>query len=353
MEQKNNLGKLTKKDFQSKQDIRWCPGCGSYGILASLQNLFVKLNIPKENIVFVSGIGCSSRLPYYINTYGFHSIHGRATTIASGLKMARPDLSVWIITGDGDGLSIGLHHLVHLMRRNINVNILLFNNRIYGLTKGQYSPTSKIGKITKSSPYGSIDRPINPVKLALSVDCTFIARSISNDLKNLSSTLEAAYKHKGTSFVEILQNCKVFNEGDFSAFDSKEYLHENTVFLEHDNPLVFGKNKDKFLSFKDNLIEITDNNSKNSKPIIYNAREDVPNISNLIANLDNEKFPIPLGIFREVERELYSELMENRDFKNKKNVENEKNFANLNEDFYKLEKERIESIFKKGAVWNV
>ncbi len=209
------LRQLTRRDFQTEQEIRWCPGCGDYSILAQVQKVLAGLGTPRENIVFVSGIGCSSRFPYYVNTYGFHGIHGRAPAIATGVKCANPDLSVWVITGDGDALSIGTNHLIHCLRRNVDVNILLFNNRIYGLTKGQYSPTSEFGKQTKSSPLGTIERPIWPVRTALAAQATFVARSIYADPTHLAKTIEAASRHRGTSFVEILQNCRVFNEGAF------------------------------------------------------------------------------------------------------------------------------------------
>ena len=236
---------LTKKDFESDQDIRWCPGCGDYSILTQTQRIMPDLGIPKENIVFISGIGCSSRFPYYMNTYGFHTIHGRAPTIASGVKMANPDLSVWIITGDGDSLSIGGNHFIHLMRRNFDVNMLLFNNRIYGLTKGQYSPTSEQGKTTKSTPLGSLEAPFNPISLALASGATFVARSLDRDTDHLRSTIKAAFEHKGTSFLEIYQDCLIFNKDAFKQFTDKSTKTENTVRLEHGKPLVFGKRQRK------------------------------------------------------------------------------------------------------------
>src|SRR5215831_9616769 len=237
--------KLTAKDFQTDQDVRWCPGCGDYSILKQVHTVLPQLGIPKENIVFISGIGCSSRFPYYTETFGMHSIHGRATAIASGLKMTRPELSVWIVTGDGDGLSIGGNHTIHLLRRNLDVNVLLFNNQIYGLTKGQYSPTSEENKITKSTPFGSIDHPFNPLALAMGADATFIARSMDRDPKHLQEALVRSHKHKGASFLEIYQNCNIFNDGAFEVFTEKGTKPEETLFLEQGKPLLFGASQEK------------------------------------------------------------------------------------------------------------
>ena len=236
---------LTPKDFATDQDVRWCPGCGDYSILKQVHTVLPQLGIPKEKIVFISGIGCSSRFPYYTDTFGMHSIHGRATAIASGLKATRPDLSVWIVTGDGDALSIGGNHTIHLLRRNVDVNILLFNNQIYGLTKGQYSPTSEQEKITKSTPYGSLDHPFNPTTLALGAEATFVARSMDRDPKHLQEILLASYRHKGSSFLEIYQNCNIFNDGTFEIYTEKATKKQGTIFLEHEKPLVFGANNEK------------------------------------------------------------------------------------------------------------
>src|ERR1700753_2890441 len=236
---------LTAKDFATDQEVRWCPGCGDYIILAQVQKVMPTLGIPRENIVIISGIGCSSRFPYYMNTYGMHSIHGRATAIASGLKATRPELSVWIVTGDGDSLSIGGNHTIHLLRRNFDVNILLFNNQIYGLTKGQYSPTSETDKVTKSTPIGSIDHPFNPLALAMGADATFIARSMDRDPKHLQQMLMRSHQHKGSSFLEIYQNCNIFNDGAFEIFTEKASKPVETLFLEHGKPLVFGAAKNK------------------------------------------------------------------------------------------------------------
>jgi 2-oxoglutarate ferredoxin oxidoreductase subunit beta len=244
---------FTAKDIASDQEVRWCPGCGDYSILKQVQTVVPKLGHRKEDIVFISGIGCSSRFPYYMDTYGMHSIHGRATAIATGLKMARPDLSVWVITGDGDSLSIGAGHTIHMLRRNPNLNVLLFNNQIYGLTKGQYSPTSELGKVTKSTPMGSLDHPFNPLALALGADASFIARSLDRDPKHLQEMLIRADKHVGTSFLEIYQNCNVFNDGAFFTFTEKETKSDHVLFLEHGQPMVFGKDRSKGIRLKDNI----------------------------------------------------------------------------------------------------
>ena len=239
-----DLPVLTRKDFVTDQEVRWCPGCGDYSILAQMQKMLPELHVARENIVFISGIGCSSRFPYYVETYGFHSIHGRALTLATGLKTARPELTVFVITGDGDGLSIGGNHLLHAMRRNIDLNVILFNNRIYGLTKGQFSPTSEFGKVTKSSPYGTTEQPLNPIRIALAAGATFVARSVDRDTKHLEETLYKATQHKGTSFVEVYQNCNIFNDGAFSAFVDKEVRQERMVYLENGKPLRFGRNSE-------------------------------------------------------------------------------------------------------------
>src|SRR6185369_13028249 len=236
--------KLTRKDFESDQEVRWCPGCGDYAILAQVQRVLPELGVPRENFVFVSGIGCSSRFPYYVNTYGFHSIHGRAPAIATGLKITRPELSVWVVTRDGDALSIGGNHLIHVLRRNLDLNILLFNNRIYGLTKGQYSPTSETGKVTKSTPAGSLDHPFDPIALALGADASFVARSVDVDAKHLQEVLRRAHAHRGASFVEILQNCNIFNDGAFNDLSDKQIKADHQLVLEHGKPLIFGKDKD-------------------------------------------------------------------------------------------------------------
>lgn len=303
--------KYTAKDFASDQDVRWCPGCGDYSILAQVQRTLPELNIPKEKIVFVSGIGCSSRFPYYMNTYGFHGIHGRATAIASGLKVSRPDLSVWVTTGDGDLLSIGGNHFIHVLRRNIDMNILLFNNKIYGLTKGQYSPTSEHGKKTKSSPFGVIDHPFNPILLALGAEGTFIARSIDREPKHLQEMIYRAAKHKGTSFIEIFQNCNIFNDGAYDHLTDKEVKDENVVIIEHNKPLVFGKKRNKGIKldgFKPIVINFDEGRNSINDCLIYDETNN--DLAYIVARLtDNSNFPTPIGVFLNVERSTYDEEM--------------------------------------------
>lgn len=303
--------KYTAKDFASDQDVRWCPGCGDYSILAQVQRTLPELNIPKEKIVFVSGIGCSSRFPYYMNTYGFHGIHGRATAIASGLKVSRPDLSVWVTTGDGDLLSIGGNHFIHVLRRNIDMNILLFNNKIYGLTKGQYSPTSEHGKKTKSSPFGVIDHPFNPILLALGAEGTFIARSIDREPKHLQEMIYRAAKHKGTSFIEIFQNCNIFNDGAYDHLTDKEVKDENVVIIEHNKPLVFGKKRNKGIKldgFKPIVINFDEGSNSINDCLIYDETNN--DLAYIVARLtDNPNFPTPIGVFLNVERSTYDEEM--------------------------------------------
>lgn len=305
--------KLTAKDFTSDQEIRWCPGCGDYSILKQVQTIMPELNIPKEKIAIIAGIGCSSRFPYYMETYGLHGIHGRATAIASGLKATRPDLSVWVISGDGDGLSIGGNHTIHLLRRNINVNFLLFNNEIYGLTKGQYSPTSQEGRITKSSPFGSIDHPFNPLALVLGAGGTFIARSMDRDPIHLRTILKRAQEHTGTSFVEIYQNCNVFNDGAFEVFTEKSSKKAETLFMEHGKPLVFGTNNEKGIKldgFKPIVVNIADVSANDLW--IHDERDEMK--ATLLTRFfdDPQKvghLPRPFGIFYIEERPTYEEAM--------------------------------------------
>jgi 2-oxoglutarate ferredoxin oxidoreductase subunit beta len=305
---------LTPKDFATDQEVRWCPGCGDYSILAQVQKVMPTLGIPKENIVIVSGIGCSSRFPYYMNTYGMHSIHGRATAIASGLKAARPELSVWIVTGDGDSLSIGGNHTIHLLRRNFDVNILLFNNQIYGLTKGQYSPTSEENKITKSSPFGSVDHPFNPLALAMGADATFVARSMDRDPKHLQESLLRSQKHKGSSFLEIYQNCNIFNDGAFEIFTEKGSKPEETLFLTQGEPLVFGAAKNKGIKldgFKPVVVNLEEGHSKDEL-WVHNER-DFYKAQILVRMFDDphkdSHLPRPFGVFYETERACYEDVM--------------------------------------------
>jgi 2-oxoglutarate ferredoxin oxidoreductase subunit beta len=305
---------LTAKDFSTDQEVRWCPGCGDYSILAQVQKVMPGLGIPRENIVIISGIGCSSRFPYYMNTYGMHSIHGRATAVASGLKATRPELSVWVVTGDGDGLSIGGNHTIHLLRRNFDINILLFNNQIYGLTKGQYSPTSEPKKITKSTPYGSLDHPFNPLALALGADATFIARTMDRDPKHLQQLLIRANQHKGASFLEIYQNCNIFNDGAFEIFTEKSSKPAETLFLEHGKPLLFGAQMNKGIrleGFKPVVVEL--GNGISADDLWIHDENDFYKGQILTRMFDDPRIeghlPRPFGVFYETNRLTYEDLM--------------------------------------------
>jgi len=305
---------LTPKDFATDQEVRWCPGCGDYSILAQVQKIMPTLGIPRENIAIISGIGCSSRFPYYMNTYGMHSIHGRATAVASGLKAARPDLNVWIVTGDGDGLSIGGNHMIHLLRRNFNVNILLFNNQIYGLTKGQYSPTSEENKITKSTPFGSIDHPFNPLALVLGADATFVARSMDRDTKHLQTLLLRAQAHHGTSFLEIYQNCNIFNDGAFEMFTEKTTKADEALFLENEQPLIFGANKDKGIKLDGFTPKVVSLNEVHTADDLWvHDENDIYKAQILTRMFDNPKeehhLPRPFGVFYQAIRPAYEDMM--------------------------------------------
>ena len=305
---------LTSKDFTTDQEVRWCPGCGDYSILAQVQKVMPTLGIPKEDIVIISGIGCSSRFPYYMNTYGMHSIHGRATAIASGLKATRPELSVWIVTGDGDALSIGGNHTIHLLRRNFDVNILLFNNQIYGLTKGQYSPTSEENKVTKSTPYGSIDHPFNPLALAMGADASFIARSMDRDPKHLQAMLLRSQAHKGASFLEIYQNCNIFNDGAFEIFTEKTTKPEEAIFLEQDKPLIFGASQQKGIKL-DGIKPVVVNIGEEAsvEDLWVHDEHDFYKAQLLIRMFDDPRieghFPRPFGVFYEADRACYEDVM--------------------------------------------
>jgi 2-oxoglutarate/2-oxoacid ferredoxin oxidoreductase subunit beta len=305
---------LTAKDFTTDQEVRWCPGCGDYSILAQVQKVMPTLGIPRENIVIISGIGCSSRFPYYMNTYGMHSIHGRATAIASGLKASRPELSVWIVSGDGDGLSIGGNHTIHLLRRNFDVNILLFNNQIYGLTKGQYSPTSEQKKVTKSTPFGSIDHPFNPLALALGADATYVARTMDRDPKHLQSMLIRTNQHKGASFLEIYQNCNIFNDGAFEIFTEKSTKPQETLFLEQGKPLLFGAAGDKGIKLDGFTPKVVDlNNGFSADDCWVHDEKDIYKAQILVRVFDDPKIeghlPRPFGVFYETDRPCYEEVM--------------------------------------------
>jgi 2-oxoglutarate ferredoxin oxidoreductase subunit beta len=296
--------KLTRKDFQSDSDVRWCPGCGDYAILATMQKYLASIDADPANTVMVSGIGCSSRFPYYMNTYGFHTIHGRAPAVATGLKVANPDLDVWLITGDGDSMSIGGNHLIHVLRRNLNINILMFNNEIYGLTKGQYSPTSPVGTRKKTTPMGSVDRPFNPLQLALGAQATFVARTVDSDPKHMAKVLAAAHQHKGTSFVEILQNCVIFNKDFYSANIDRAVRADRTVDLFPGEPMVYGKESDKGLRLNGFEMEFC----SAAEADVWNpsTRSAAPGfMMSDITAIDG--MPMPMGIFRDVDASCYDE----------------------------------------------
>jgi len=301
--------KLGMKDFKTDQEVRWCPGCGDYAILAAVQSFVPELGLKRENMVFVSGIGCSSRFPYYMDTYGFHSIHGRAPAIATGLAASRPDLSVWVITGDGDALSIGGNHLIHALRRNVNLNILLFNNRIYGLTKGQYSPTSEVGKITKSTPMGSLDKPFNPISLAIGAEASFVARTIDSDRKHLQSVLREAAEHRGTSLVEIYQNCNIFNDDAFEPLKDPEQRDDITLRLEHGQPIASASKAVRRAA--DGGIEVVPRSAVSEEEIlVHDAHRTDPSLAFALSRLDEPAFQhVPIGVFRSVDRPSYDELM--------------------------------------------
>ncbi|HEX6946557.1 MAG TPA: 2-oxoacid:ferredoxin oxidoreductase subunit beta [Acidimicrobiia bacterium] len=296
----------TRADFQTDQEVRWCPGCGDYTILASVQQFLAGLGRPREQFVFVSGIGCSSRFPYYMNTYGMHSIHGRAPAIATGIAVTRPELSVWVITGDGDALSIGGNHLIHALRRNVNIKILLFNNQIYGLTKGQYSPTSELGKTTKSSPFGSIDYPFNPVSLALGAEASFVARTLDMDRNLTQAVLQKAYEHEGAALIEIYQNCNVFNDKAFIQLTGKEERVHNRIDLEHGKPIVFDEGR-KAVIMRDGQVTIVDSNSVDPKAIlVHDETRPDPSVAFALSRLSHGPYgPTPLGVFRNVQRPTY------------------------------------------------
>ena len=328
---------LKRKDFQSDQDIRWCPGCGDYAILKAVQGVFPELGIPKEKFVIVSGIGCSSRFPYYMNTYGFHTIHGRAPAVASGLKLSRPDLEVWVVTGDGDALSIGGNHLIHTLRRNVGLKILLFNNRIYGLTKGQYSPTSEIGKRTASTPMGSLDTPFNPAALALGAGATFVARGVDIFQKHLGEILRRAAAHKGTAFVEIYQNCNIFNDGAFSYMTDKGSRENEAVYLQHGEPVRFGPEGTRGIRFQDGRLEVGTLGEDFSLEECIVWDETNPLLSSLMAHTLPPVYPTPLGVLRAVE-ELPFEAAVNAQIEAAVEAKGQGNLANL---------------LRSGDVWTV
>ena len=299
-------GTLSRADFSSDQDVRWCPGCGDYAILATVQRLMPELGVPREKLVFISGIGCSSRFPYYMNTYGMHSIHGRAPTIVTGLKTARPDLDVWMITGDGDSLSIGGNHIIHLMRRNVNMQVIMFNNQIYGLTKGQYSPTSEKGKITKSTPFGSLDHPFNPIALVLGADASFVARSMDRDPKHMKKMLKASHAYQGTGFVEVYQNCNIFNDGAFFQYTEKATKSDRAIFIEHGKPLVYagGKKGLRLEGFHLETVDLESGEFGLDDCLVYD--ETSRELAGILSRVYwKEDLPQPFGIFYREKRPAY------------------------------------------------
>jgi 2-oxoglutarate ferredoxin oxidoreductase subunit beta len=300
---------LTRKDFVTDQEVRWCPGCGDYSILAQMQRVLPELGVAKENLVFISGIGCSSRFPYYVETYGFHSIHGRALTLATGLKTSRPELQIWVITGDGDGLSIGGNHLLHAMRRNLDINVLLFNNRIYGLTKGQASPTSEIGKVTKSSPFGTVDRPLDPIRVALAAEATFVGRSIDIDTNHLQVMMKRAAAHKGTSFIEVFQNCPIFNDGVWKDFSERALRDEKVLYLEDGQPMRFGKQKQHGLRLNGFELEAVYDAGDDADILVHDVRAN-PALANALTRIGPPEFPMPVGVFRAVDEPRMEELVQ-------------------------------------------
>jgi 2-oxoglutarate ferredoxin oxidoreductase subunit beta len=354
-----------KEDFVSGQDVRWCPGCGDYAILSVMQRTLAKFAVPREKYVFVSGIGCSSRLPYYMNTYGFHTIHGRAPTIATGLKCANPELVVWVVTGDGDGLSIGGNHLIHAIRRNLDINIVLVNNRIYGLTKGQYSPTSEAGKMTKSSPFGSIDHPINPLCVAIASEATFVARTLDTDPRHMGTIFERALAHRGTAFIEVYQNCLIFNDKTFYPVTGRESRDDRMVYLEDGKPLVFGAQRDRAIRLRGlqpevvNLADVTpppdlpagggrhdmsDSSNrksgggvKESELLIHRENDPEPNYAYFLTQMTYPEMPEPFGVFRYIEKPTYDDRLD----------------AQIREVTKKLGKGTLKDLVYGGEMWTV
>jgi 2-oxoglutarate ferredoxin oxidoreductase subunit beta len=339
MSTESTLPVLTAQDFASDQDVRWCPGCGDYSILAQMKKVLPGLGVPPEKMVFISGIGCSSRFPYYMNTYGMHSIHGRAPAVATGLKACRPDLSVWVITGDGDALSIGGNHLMHAIRRNLDINIVLFNNRIYGLTKGQYSPTSPLGQVTKSTPMGSIDNPLHPLSIAIGCEATFVARSHDVNIKHLGMVLKRAAEHQGTSFVEVYQNCNVFNDGAWDYATSRDTKFDTVVELEHGKPLIFGKNRDKGIRLNGMDPEVVELGKGITEDdlLFHDEQAPEPSLAYLLSRMSYPEFPEPIGVFRAVERPRYEQLMT----------------AQIEEARKKRGPGDLHELFHSGETWNV
>lgn len=332
--------KLTFKDFETDQDVRWCPGCGDYAILKAVQKTLPEIGKAKEDIVFISGIGCSSRFPYYVETYGFHTIHGRAPAVATGVKLANPDLSVWQVTGDGDALAIGGNHYIHALRRNIDINILLFNNEIYGLTKGQFSPTSATGIKTKSSPQGTVDRAFNPGKLALGAEANFFARVVDIDPKRMVDVMIAAEKHKGTSLIEILQNCVIFNDKVFSDVTAKDVKLDRQLWLEHGKPMIFGAEQNKGLvlnGLKLEVVTIGENGITEADILVHDAHEENSTLHNMLINMSAPEFPVAFGIVRQVAINSFDENVWEQ-------IEQEKPTAKFNS---------VDELMNAGVTWEI
>jgi 2-oxoglutarate ferredoxin oxidoreductase subunit beta len=328
---------LTRRDFVSDQAVRWCPGCGDYAILAQVQQTLPKLGIPREKIVIISGIGCSSRFPYYMNTYGIHSIHGRAPTIATGLKCARPDLQVWVVTGDGDGLAIGGNHFLHALRRNIDINILLFNNQIYGLTKGQYSPTSRIGTRTKSSPQGSIENPVNPIGVAIGAEASFFARTVDTFQKHMSGVLQRAAEHTGASFVEIAQNCVIFNNGAWRHLTDPDMKADNVLYLEHGKPMRFGRKLEKGIrlnNLKPEVVNVEEVGEENL--LVHDERAAEPTLAYFLSRMGPPDFPTPVGVFRAIDKPVYDQLL----------IEQVRSAR-------KVDNDDMNALYRQGETWDV
>ncbi|MHA2365132.1 MAG: 2-oxoacid:ferredoxin oxidoreductase subunit beta [Candidatus Hodarchaeales archaeon] len=341
MSSDSDIPVLSPRDFSTENDVRWCPGCGDYSILANMKKFLPGIGVPKENVVFISGIGCSSRFPYYMNTYGLHSIHGRAPTIASGLKLTRPELQVFVVTGDGDALSIGGNHLLHAMRRNIDINIILFNNRIYGLTKGQYSPTSELGKRTKSSPFGSIDYPINPISVALSAEATFIARTIDVWGNHLQETLRRAAKHKGVSFIEVYQNCVIFNNNTWAFATDRKVREENILQLNHGEPMIYGKDNDKGiyldrLKLSPRIVRIGEGGFTKEDLLVHDEKNPNPSMAFFLSRMHYPDYPEPIGVFRAIKKPTYDFMLQDQ--------------INLAQ---KDKKHSVQDLLNKGETWEV
>jgi 2-oxoglutarate/2-oxoacid ferredoxin oxidoreductase subunit beta len=333
------LNVLKPSDVASDQEVRWCPGCGDYSILAQMKKVLAATGVPLDQTVFVSGIGCSSRFPYYVNTYGMHSIHGRAPAIATGIKVANPELSVWVITGDGDALSIGGNHLMHAIRRNLDMNIVLFNNQIYGLTKGQYSPTSPLGKVTKSTPMGSVDNPLHPLSIAIGCEATFVARTIDVNIKHLEMVLKRAAEHRGTAFVEVYQNCNVFNDGAFDWATNRDTKTDTTIEIEHGKPLIFGRERDQGIRLNGMEPEVVQLGKGISEDdlLFHDERSEEPTLAYLLSRMHHPEFPEPIGVYRAVDRPIFEERLH----------------AQIREAAGKRGEGDLEALFNSGETWVV